>query len=150
MKGQLIREVAIRYVGTARRAPKSIRRPDQVAAYMRKRVRDDALEHFVAIYLDGRHAPIADRVLSVGTATQSLVHPREVYQPAVGLGACGIIVAHNHPSGDPNPSREDIEITTRLAQAGGILGIALLDHVIWSRDGSHYSIREANPEAFDV
>lgn len=142
----LIREVAIRYVGARRRAPAKITRPDEVAQYLRRRIRDDAREHFVALYLDGRHRPIADSIISVGTATASLVHPREVFQPAIAIGACALLIGHNHPSGDPTPSREDLDVTKRLADAGRILGISLLDHVVWVRQGGFHSVRESHPE----
>jgi len=142
----MIREVAIRYVGARRRAPAKITSPDQVADYLWRRIRDDAREHFVAIYLDGRHRPIADSVVSIGTATASLVHPREVFQPAIALGACALLIGHNHPSGDPTPSAEDLEVTKRLAEAGRILGVNLLDHVVWARDGAFHSIRETHPD----
>jgi len=141
----MIREVAIRYIGARRRAPAKITSPDQVADYLRRRIRDDAREHFVAIYLDGRHRPIADSIVSIGTATASLVHPREVFQPAIALGACALLIGHNHPSGDPAPSAEDLEVTKRLAEAGRILGVNLLDHVVWERDGAFHSIRESHP-----
>jgi len=142
----MIREVAIRYVGARRRAPAKITSPGHVAEYLRRRIRDDAREHFVAIYLDGRHRPIADSVVSIGTATASLVHPREVFQPAIALGACAVLIAHNHPSGDPTPSAEDLEVTKRLAEAGRILGVNLLDHVVWERGGALHSIRESHPD----
>lgn len=142
----MIREVAIRYVGARRRAPSKITRPEEVAQYLRRRVRDDAREHFVAIYLDGRHRPIADSVVSIGTATASLVHPREVFQPAIALGACALLIGHNHPSGDPTPSREDLDVTKRLAEAGRILGVSLLDHVVWVRQGGFHSVRESHPD----
>ena len=96
--------------------------PAAVAQFVRQLVANDAREHFVAIMLDGRHRPIAYQVVSVGTATASLVHPREVFQTAVGLGAVALIVAHSHPSGDPTPSSEDREVTGRLAQAGRVSG----------------------------
>jgi DNA repair protein RadC len=89
---------------------------------------------------------VADRSVSIGPATASLVHPREVFQPAIGLGACALVIGHNHPSGDVRPSPEDRELTRRLAEAGRILGIALPDHVAFSRDGAFRSIREAQPE----
>jgi DNA repair protein RadC len=73
-----------------------------------------------------------------------LVHPREVFQAAVSLGACGLIVAHNHPSGDPTPSAEDRDVTRRLAQAGRILGVPLLDSIVVAGRG-HVSIREESP-----
>jgi DNA repair protein RadC len=120
-----------------------MRNPEDVARFVRGVVGNDAREHFVAILLDGRHRPIAYQVVSIGTATASLVHPREVFQPAVGLGACAVIVAHNHPSGDPTPSAEDRDVTRRLAQAGGLLGILLLDSVVVA-DLGYVSLREAS------
>lgn len=143
---RFIREVAIRYVGARRRCPEAIREPSSVAAYLRRRIHDDAREHFVAIYLDGRHRPIADSVVSIGTATASLVHPREVFQPAIALGACALLIGHNHPSGDASPSAEDLEVTKRLADAGRILGVMLLDHVVWTRGGAFHSIRETHAD----
>lgn len=141
----VIREVAIRYVGRSKKAPAAIRGPADAAAFLRRAVADDAREHFVAIYLDGRHRPIAHQIVSIGTATASLVHPREVFQPAVLLGACAVVVAHNHPSGDPSPSSEDREVTKRLAEAGNLLGITLLDSIVWTRSGAQTSLREIAP-----
>ena len=145
-----IREVAVRYVGRSARITSAIRRPAEVVDFMRRVVRDDAREHFVALYLDGRHRPIAHQVVSVGTASASLVHPREVFQPAVLVGACAAIVGHNHPSGDTTPSPEDRDVTRRLAQAGVLLGVPLLDSVVWSRTGAHTSIRELDATLFDA
>ena len=113
---------------------------------MRRAVTDHAREHFVALYLDGRHRPVAHQIVSVGTATASLVHPREVFQPAVLLGACALIVARNHPSGDPSPSVEDRDVTKRLAQAGKLLGITLLDSIVWTHEGTFASLRELSPD----
>ena len=125
-----IREAVVRYRGSRRRVTGAMRSPEDVARFVRRVVGNDAREHFVAILLDGRHRPIAYQVVSIGTATAALVHPREVFQPAVGLGACAVIVAHNHPSGDPTPSAEDRDVTQRLAQAGRLLGILLIDSVV--------------------
>lgn len=144
----MIREVAIRYVGARRRVPEKISSPAQAAAYLRRRIHDDAREHFVALYLDGRHRAIADAIVSIGTATASLVHPREVFQPAIGLGACALLIGHNHPSGDVTPSPEDLDVTRRLADAGRILGVMVLDHIVWSRCGAFHSIREASASIF--
>lgn len=143
-----IREVAVRYVGRSARIATAIRRPAEVVEFLRRIVRDDAREHFVALYLDGRHRPIAHQVVSIGTASASLVHPREVYQPAILVGACAVIVAHNHPSGDPTPSREDREITQRLAQAGALLGVSLLDSVVFTRKGGFVALREVEASLF--
>jgi DNA repair protein RadC len=141
----MIREVAIRYVGARRRVSDKISSPAQAAAYFRRRIHDDAREHFIALYLDGRHRAIAHAIVSIGTATASLVHPREVFQPAIAVGACALLIGHNHPSGDPTPSAEDLEVTRRLAEAGRLLGVDLLDHVVWERGGAFHSIRETHP-----
>lgn len=97
-------------------------------------IRNSKREHFVAFYLDTRGTLIDRQVVSVGTLDASLVHPREVFEPAVSLHASSIIVAHNHPSGNLEPSAEDREVTDRLNRAGKILGIRLLDHVIVTKD----------------
>ena len=102
----LIREVAIRYVGARRRVPEKFSSPAQAAVYFRRRIHDDAREHLVALYLDGRHRAIADAIVSIGTATASLVHPREVLQPAIAVGTCALLIGQNYPSGDPSPSPE--------------------------------------------
>ena len=143
-----IREVAVRYTGPRRRAPEKVRGPQDAIRLMRRIVRDDAREHFIALFLDGRHHPIALQVVSIGTATASLVHPREVFQPAVLIGACGVIVGHNHPSGDPSPSPEDRAVTRRLVDAGKLIGVPLLDSVVWGHGAAYASLREIAPEMF--
>ena len=95
-------------------------------------IRDSRREHFVAFYLNSRNSLIAREVISVGTLDASLVHPREVFEPALRHGAAGVIVAHNHPSGDCDPSDDDVLITKRLRQAGELMGVELFDHVIVS------------------
>lgn len=95
-----------------------------------KDVRDNKKEHFVVFYLDSRNQQVEREIVSVGSLNANLVHPREVFEPAIRHTAAQVIVAHNHPSGDPTPSEEDISITKRLADAGHLLGIELLDHVI--------------------
>ena len=92
-------------------------------------------EHFVAFDLDIRHRVIARRVVHIGTLCGVEVHPREVFRPAIVNAAAAIIVAHNHPSGDPSPSRQDIEVTQRLRETGALVGIALLDHVVFAAEG---------------
>lgn len=95
----------------------------------------DPREHLMALYLDGKNKPLACHVVSVGTVSASLVHPREVFAPAFQVAASSLIVAHNHPSGDPRPSAEDREVTKRLKEASKILGIILLDHLILGERG---------------
>lgn len=107
----------------------------------------DEREHFVALYVDSRSKVKGVCVVSIGTISASLVHPREVFRPAIVAGAAAVIVAHNHPSGDVTPSHEDKDATRRLARAGALLGVPLLDHVIVTNGGDsaqarHFSFRE--------
>lgn len=95
-----------------------------------KDIRDNKKEHFVVFYLNTRNQAIQREIISVGTLNANLVHPREVFELAVKHLAAQIIVAHNHPSGNPEPSEDDLAITKRLIEAGKLLGIQLLDHVI--------------------
>lgn len=95
-------------------------------------------EHFVVLTLDSGRRLITKRIVFIGTIDAVIAHPREVYAGAVSDLAMGIIVAHNHPSGDPNPSKQDIATTQQLIAAGQILGVALLDHVIVA-GREHYS-----------
>ena len=98
-------------------------------------------EVFEVLTVDARNR-LLDRIrVSVGTLTGSLVHPREVFRPVIAASAAGLVVVHNHPSGDPTPSREDLDITTRLVAAGEILGIRVLDHVIVG-DGVYASLAD--------
>ena len=98
-------------------------------------------EHFVALYVNARNRLTHVETVSIGTLTASLVQPRQRFGPAVAIAAAGIIVAHNHPSGDPRPSVEDRAATRRLERAGRILGVPLLDHVVIG-EGGYYSFRE--------
>ena len=106
-------------------------------------IKDEKREHFVVIFLNARNQVIKKHVVSIGTINASLVHPREVFEPAVGSSACSVILAHNHPSDDVTPSREDIELTRRMVQAGEIMGIEVLDHLIVGST-RFCSMKEAN------
>lgn len=92
-------------------------------------------EHFIGFYLNARNQLLTRDLVSVGSLSASIVHPREVFEPAISRGAAGVIVAHNHPSGDPEPSPEDVAVTRRLADAGTLLGIELLDHIVVAERG---------------
>ena len=100
-----------------------------------KDIRGSKKEHFVVFFLDTRNQEIRREIISVGTLNANLVHPREVFEPAIQHTASHIIIAHNHPSGNTEPSQEDINITTRLQEAGKVLGIEILDHIIVSGSG---------------
>jgi len=99
-------------------------------------------EHLLCLYLDTKKRVLGIEVVSIGTLNCSLVHPREVFKGAILASADSIILAHNHPSGDPEPSKEDISVTERIKKAGEILGIELVDHIIISPYGKYVSLRD--------
>ncbi len=108
-----------------------------------KDLRDLKKEHFVIFYLDSRNQEIKREIISVGSLNANLVHPREVFEPAVRHLAAQVILAHNHPSGDPEPSEDDLEITKQLTESGKILGIKVIDHIIITKTG-FISFKEKN------
>lgn len=116
--------------------------PSQVFDYFHYELRDARRELFQVLLLDGKNRITRRVTVSEGTLNQSIVHPREVFAPAVRESAAAVIFVHNHPTGDPTPSKEDREITRRLREAGELLGIRVLDHVIIG-DGSYYSFTES-------
>ena len=99
-------------------------------------------ETFYLLSLNTKNGIIAIRTISIGSLNANVVHPRDVFKAAILDSASSVIVAHNHPSGDPTPSREDLAITTKLVETGNIIGITLTDHVIIG-DGRHYSLKES-------
>lgn len=99
-------------------------------------------EAMIVVLLNGRNKPIGINTVSIGSLNMSVVHPREVFKPAIVGNASAIVLIHNHPSGDSSPSPEDIEITRRIQEGGRILGINVLDHVILGEDESYYSMRD--------
>ena len=103
--------------------------PQDVMAQLTE-LRHNKKEHFVVLYLNARNQLVHKETISIGTLNASLVHPREVFEGAISHLAAQIIIAHNHPSGDPEPSEDDLVITKRLVEAGKILGIDVLDHII--------------------
>ena len=114
--------------------------PAHVQAYLCD-IKALAQEVFVVITLNAKNRVIQKHLVSIGTVNSALVHPRECYRTAILDGASAVILAHNHPSGDPTPSSEDIKITRQLIQAGGVMGIKVLDHVIVG--DTALSLREA-------
>ena len=115
--------------------------PQQIFDYFHHEFRDSRKEYFLALLLDGKNRIIRRVQVSEGSLNQSIVHPREVFVPAVKETAAAIIFVHNHPTGDPAPSSEDIAITRRLREAGDIMGIKVLDHIIIG-DGEYVSFVE--------
>ena len=120
----------------------SITSPVDVLPELRD-IKDKKREYFVTVFLNARNQIINTEIVSVGSLSASLVHPREVFAPAVASSAASVILGHNHPSGDVTPSREDIELTRRIVQAGEIMGIEVLDHLIVGSE-RFLSMKEAN------
>lgn len=107
-----------------------IRSPEDAANYMMEEMRFLTQEHFVCLYLNTKNQVMHRQTVFIGSLNASIVHPREVFREAFRRSAASIIALHNHPSGDPGPSREDIDVTKRLVECGKIIGIELLDHII--------------------
>jgi DNA repair protein RadC len=120
-----------------------LKSPEDVAAEVRSELKGKKKEHFLVLCLDTRNRLINHKLVSVGSLDTSIVHPREVFNEAITSCAASVIFAHNHPSGDPEPSKEDVELTKRLAKAGEIMGIDVLDHIIVC-DRSYVSLKARN------
>jgi DNA repair protein RadC len=116
--------------------------PRDAAAYLLPEYGSHPVERFGVLLLDVRHRLLGTRIISTGVLDASLAHPREVYREAVVAAAAGVLAFHNHPSGDPTPSPEDLALTDRLRRAGGVVGVALVDHLILAEQ-KYYSMKEA-------
>jgi DNA repair protein RadC len=117
------------------KTPKVVRGPDDIVDLVGKELRKEQREFFLVVLLNARHEVMARETVSIGSLNASIVHPREVFKPAVIASAASVVLVHNHPSGDPEPSDEDLSITKRLIEAGELLGIGVLDHVIIAERG---------------
>lgn len=124
-----IREVIVNYK-KPKRVCETITGPEDSASFIRSILPNNSQEHFCALYLDGSHRPIVYAVVHSGTATSCQIHPREIFQRAVLIGAVALIVAHNHPSCAVTPSAEDERVTNSLRDAAKCLGIKLLDSLV--------------------
>jgi DNA repair protein RadC len=118
-----------------------IKNPEAVVKAIRASIQVKAKEHFKLLLLNSRNRVIGISNISTGTLTTSLVHPREVFKEAITHSAASVVLAHNHPSGDPEPSEDDLKITKKLVESGKILGIEVIDHIIIGKN-SFYSFRE--------
>lgn len=145
--GPLLRELTYRYhpkrdaAGKAIRLGAAMQNPRIVAATLTTLLADEAVEVFGILCLTTRHRVICWHEVSRGCLNSTVVHPREVFKAAILANAAAILLAHNHPSGDPQPSGDDFELTTRLVAAGALVGIDVLDHLVIG-DGSFVSFRE--------
>lgn len=129
----LVCEVAKRYSGNIGPLP-TISCPAETVPYLYE-IKDAQKEHFVCLFLNARNQVNHKEVISTGSLSASIVHPREVFKAALEHTAASIILAHNHPSGDVSPSKDDLELTRRLVKAGQLMGIEVMDHIIISKDG---------------
>jgi DNA repair protein RadC len=137
-------EFSRRLEADASEKPKPVlKSPEDVAAEVRSQLKGKKKEHFLVLCLDTRNRLMNRKLVSMGSLDTSIVHPREVFKEAVSSCAASVILAHNHPSGDPEPSKEDVELTKRLARAGEIMGIDVLDHIIVC-DKSYVSLKARN------
>jgi len=129
-------ELSRRLEADASEKPRPIlKSPEDVSAQVKSQLKGKKKEHFLVLCLDTRNRLIDRKLVSTGSLDTSVVHPREVFKEAISSCAASVIFAHNHPSGDPEPSKEDVELTKRLARAGEILGIDVLDHIIVCDEG---------------
>lgn len=138
---RLIRDVAVRYLENRIIDRDPIRHSRDLLDYLNMAIRDKSRECFMAIFLNAKNKVIASDILFTGSLTSSSVYPREVVQAALDHKAAAVIFAHNHPSGDPSPSPEDLTITRRLVQALKVMGIAVHEHLVIGSQG-HYSFAE--------
>ena len=116
--------------------------PEAVVRAAQQIIRGEAREVFLVFYLDARNMLIGYETVAIGTLAGVDVHPREVFRTAILASAASIIVVHNHPSGDPRPGPEDMELTARLRQAGDLIGIPLLDHIVVTEDSNYSFAKE--------
>lgn len=130
-----------RYIIEKRENGGTIRSPEDAANYLMEDMRNLNQEHFVALYLNTKNEIIKRKTIFIGSLNASIVHPRELFREAVKCGCASIIVSHNHPSGTPVPSSEDISVTKRLSETGKIVGIEVLDHLVIG-DKKYVSLKE--------
>ncbi len=120
----------------------SMQSPSEAAPILHEYIGDLDREVFVLALLTARNRVLGLHTVSVGCLSASLVHPREVFKPAILASAAGLVIAHNHPSGDPEPSAEDLALTRRLAAAGSLLGIEILDHLVIGEGSRYVSLKD--------
>ncbi|MFY1113357.1 MAG: RadC family protein [Methanosarcinaceae archaeon] len=120
---------------------RKVRSPKDVYTLMYPKMREQKKERFITLYLDTKNQILKEETVSIGSLNASIVHPREVFKSALMESSASVIMIHNHPSGDPSPSREDIMVTEKLVEGGKLLGIDVLDHIIIG-DGRYVSLKD--------
>ncbi|AOT72800.1 DNA repair protein RadC [Geosporobacter ferrireducens] len=138
VKIKMVKESSILY------AKRRINSPSDGVDLVKDFLEGEDRECFLAVFVNTKNEPTAIHTVSIGTLNASLIHPRELFKVAINANSSGILLFHNHPSGDPTPSQEDISITKRLVEAGNIMGIKILDHCILGDNSKFYSFKENN------
>jgi DNA repair protein RadC len=133
--------IARRFSTVSLKPGNQFRSSQDIFAHFHEQLRDKRQETFLIVLLDNKHRVIKDESISTGGLTQSIVHPRDVFKPAIKESAAAVVFVHNHPSGDPSPSNDDIELTQRLKEVSHVVGIKILDHVIIG-NGSYTSFKD--------
>jgi len=141
-------ELGRRLEGAPREGKAAIKSPEDVVGVVGSTLKGKKKEHFLALLLDTRNRLIRTSTVSMGSLDSSIVHPREVFKEAISASAASVIFVHNHPSGDPEPSEDDIELTKRLVEVGKLLGILVLDHIIVG-DGNYMSLKGSKSLRFE-
>ena len=143
----MVREVIVQYKAMDTEKIQ-VTDPYNVSMFIQQTIGNDCRENFILLCIDNKNTIVGYSLISIGTVSEAVVHPREVFLPAIMTKASGVIVAHNHPSGIMEPSRQDIETTKRLVEAGKILGIPVVDHIIVGFNNTtmerYYSLKEHN------
>jgi len=135
-------ELGKRFARESKPSGTSVRAPQDIARMFMDEMKHYDREHFKAAFLNTKNQVIRVVTVSIGSLNASIVHPREILKPAIAASAASIVLVHNHPTGDPTPSREDIEFTRRFAKCGELMGIELLDHIVIGAD-RFLSLKEA-------
>ena len=138
---QAMVELGKRLAASVGHSRPTIRSPQDAADLLMPELRDEPQEHFKGIFLNNKNEVLKIRTITIGSLNASIITPRELFREAISSNGASVIIAHNHPSGDPAPSKEDIDVTKRLLQAGQMIGIEVLDHIIIG-DGRWVSLKE--------
>lgn len=138
---QAMVELGKRLAATVGESRAVIRSPQDAADLLMPGLRHESQEHFTALLLNTKNEVLKQKTISVGSLNASVVTPRELFREAISANSAAVVIAHNHPSGDPTPSRDDIDVTKRLTQAGQMIGIDVLDHIVIG-DGRWVSMKE--------
>ena len=133
--------IARRFSTIPLKTSQQFKKSSDIFHHFHERLREKKQEYFFITLLDNKNRIIKELTISIGSLTLSIVHPREVFSPAIKESAASVVFVHNHPSGDPEPSKEDIQITQRLQEVGNIVGIKVLDHIIVG-NGCYVSLRD--------